>query len=1372
MAAFKGKWFNKAKFAKILATMPHEVNILGENVRFFEDFKARAGTVSFQREYFPDADEETLNEARVIFASVFREGSNFNYKTPFYPCDQRERELLKQGLVHRFYTLRATLLEYMDYKDTRILEKREAYEHLMRLKDLIELMDRIYDENNGACMDDYDPATGRLREPMNLADQEALKNLLRQFVFLVLQGSQPLDGWSDRQSMDAVDFLEKLKEQTISKDDMIEYMRQRAEAGHKTIPLYLDQLMKDIQSKDLAASADCEEQLLQVKKRLAGLIREITEGTADFDLASRRMAEIDAKKAGAQQAIFDLIQLLGELYRRLQKRLDECEEAARDCEEALRTATKRLTQTQQEIEELNKQFEQRPLFPPSGATLVAAPTDSGKTLEQLTSPEQGRPFPPPDAVSVLSDQLSTVKEELQRQRALAEGVGEEAAKAQGRIAALEAERARLQKNFGALQVALEQARSELAVAVADVKAKGAELAELKTQKKAAEDAKAALQKAADDAQAKIAALEAAKKAELADLKAQHAAASAELTKQIAKLQGAAAAPIAAKRDDVAIQAEQTRRAEKGVDRASERVDELAAQVARAEARAKAEEQTTAGLRTQLSEAKTSIQALTAQLTAAKDQGAQGNQAQILELERQLTAAREEGRVAAVRLQQSEQTAADIRALKADYEGRLEAAKKQKETLEAELATLKANLAAEQRKFSDLVESMNKKLSDATASHASEMEALRQAQVAELAKREADLASKISAERIRYNEELAAAKQAHNEAQEALKNKAAELGRQIASLTTEIQTQQSKHRVEIAEQQRKHELELGRLQEALQKERTARAELQGKLDEQIALVGARTKEIATLKATIAKLETTIKGKDAEIEDVKGEREDLKFKLRLAGEELEGKEAEVTAANAKIEGLQAELEQRNARIGALNDTVVGVEETLAELRDLNTRLGEEKEAVAAEATAAQAAAAAAKQEAEEAKAETGEVANTLKQYEEAASRLQAEGADLKRRLETQAAAAAAAQAERDAAEAAKADSEMRLRALEEGLQGAQAATAAAEARAVSANAQAAATVAAARKREQNAAQRTIARAFRGARARRAAAAVAPPTVEVPATAATAAALAKGAENSGDGEDPSPVAQPEAERPPLRESGQLFENDGAAPSPAANLFGPVEEARQRPKRERPTTTVAPFENDGAAPSPAANLFGTDTTAAADIKPPEDKDYARLGLTRGASREDVEMAWQRMAVKLHPKNSGSNYDNFTNLWRSYRRIVAFMKGKPRPSDASILAEVAAKVQRQPLSKRQAKTQRAKRVGAAAAAAGEARPVLPPTGVVSPSTRRRKRVTQAAYNAAVGTDTAASTAPVPATAPVAPRKTRRQQRQNWIKAANEKISA
>lgn len=1352
--------------------MPHEINILGENVRLFEDksFTGRAGAASFQREYFPDSDPEELDMARKVFASVFGPNSRFDYKTPLYPCDSAERELLKRGLVYRFYTLRATLLEYMDYEDTRILEKREAYEHLMRLKDLIELMERIYEENSGACINDYDPTTGRFRERMDLGDQEGLKHLLRQFVFLVLQGSQPLDGWADRQATDAREFLEMLKEQTISKEDMLQYLQEKAAAGHKKIPLYLDQLMEDIQSKDLAASADCEKDLLTVKNRLIGLIGEITEGGPDAEFAAREMGTIQAKRAGTLQEIFDLIQLLGILYKKLQKRLVECEEEAKKCRETLAVKAAIQTTLEQNITTLQAQLtaaEQRPPPPPPaassiltaglGAALTAAPTDSAASAGPLL------------------EQLATVQEELQKQKAIAEGVGEDAEKAQAKIAALEAERATIQKNFNALQVALEQSRGELAAALADAKAKATELAELKTQKKVAEDAQAALQKAADDAQAKIAALEAAKKAELADLKAQHAAISAELTKQIAKLQGAAAAPIAAKRDDVAIQAEQTRRAEKVVEGASKRIDELSSQVARAEARAKAAEQTTAGLRTQLSEAEKSIQIFTAQLAEAK-QGGQGNQAQILDLQRKLAEAREEGRAAALRIQQSEQTAADIRALKADYEGRLEAAKRQKEALEGELVTLRANLAAEQKKFSDLVESMNKKLSDATASHASEMEALRQTQVAELAKREAEVASKLSAERIRYNEALAAAKQEHNEAQEALKNKAAELGRNIQELTTRIGTEQTKHRAEIAEQQRKHEVELGRLQEALQKEKVIRAELQGKLDEQIALVGARTKEIVALRDQIAEMEKEIAKMEAEVEAVKGEREDLKFKLRLAGEELEGKEAEVATANAKIEGLKAELGQRDERIGSLNDAATAVEEQIAELRELNAKLGEEKEAATEAAATAAAEAAAAKQDAEGARAETGEMANTLKDYEKATATLQAEKAQLAQQLDTQRAAVAEAVGAREAAEAAAAEAAGRLQALQQGLESAKAATTAAEARAASAAAEAAAATAARR----GAAATTIARAFRGARGRRsaAAAAVPPAPIEVPATASAdlAKGLDEGADNSSN-EDPSPLPPQEPTRAPaepLRESPQLFNEDQSL-APAANLFGPVEGPRQRPKRERPTTTLAPFENDSTPLSAAANLFTPNKEpvkpARPDVKPPEDKDYERLGLTRGATWRQVQQAFQLKGLPLHPSNSGSNFDAFSNLVRSRMRIEAFIQGKPRPSETAVMAEIA-KVKRVQLTKRQAKTQRAKRVGAAAAAAGEARPVVPQKGTVSQSTRRIKRVKQGAFNAAVDTDTAAVPTPVPAAAPVAPRKTRRQQRQNWMKAANAQIAA
>lgn len=122
---------------------------------------------------FTDGDKTTLKQA---FQKVFKTSVE-----PLPPCEKKEKELIIKSLTYRFSLLRKILLE--NSKDSKAF--RVAAEHAFRLKAYLEFF-----EQTAECSDAGAESKLSRIEPL---DDAMIQALIRQFVFLILQGENPLE---------------------------------------------------------------------------------------------------------------------------------------------------------------------------------------------------------------------------------------------------------------------------------------------------------------------------------------------------------------------------------------------------------------------------------------------------------------------------------------------------------------------------------------------------------------------------------------------------------------------------------------------------------------------------------------------------------------------------------------------------------------------------------------------------------------------------------------------------------------------------------------------------------------------------------------------------------------------------------------------------------------------------------------------------------------------------------------------------------------------------------------------------------------------------------------------------------------------------
>ena len=196
-----------------------EVIVAGERVRLDErNFNPDRfyDVVSFHQMYFPNRSDPTeLTREKEVFTRVFGDGAPVDPATqaPSLPCSGEEADILFEGLMNRFERLRNdTVLLYEQVGDTS--DVRARIDHAQRLKLFIDMLQKS--KESGRCIDftDLSSVTGK-----DVQTEEEIRQLLRQFAFMILQARSPVAEYSERTKM-VQDFIEELQRDPISEEEM------------------------------------------------------------------------------------------------------------------------------------------------------------------------------------------------------------------------------------------------------------------------------------------------------------------------------------------------------------------------------------------------------------------------------------------------------------------------------------------------------------------------------------------------------------------------------------------------------------------------------------------------------------------------------------------------------------------------------------------------------------------------------------------------------------------------------------------------------------------------------------------------------------------------------------------------------------------------------------------------------------------------------------------------------------------------------------------------------------------------------------------------------------------------------------------------
>ena len=947
--------------------VPQEINILGENVRMFEskEFQGRAGSVSFQREYFPEADEERLFLARGVFHMVFGSKSIFSLETPLYPCESTEHEILKEGLVRRFYGLRSHLLALMEYEDIKILEKRETYEHLMRLKNLIETMERIYEESNGACMENYDPATGKFTLPMGKAEAEGLRNLLRQFVFLVLQATKPVESWRDREAINPVEFLERLKEQSITKDEMELYLSEYHQKNKETVPVFLSNLLHEVSStQDAQTAKHVDTYLEQLFEQLIAVVS----GTKNDDLI-KEAGIISSKSDSYRHKVIALVELLRKSYEECQKTLKSQSLKGNDSDTQLSKSQARVTQLEQQLGELETQKKALEI------QVQEAVAKMGEcSRENSADPTAFRGAQ--EKASALAAQLTGVVNTVQGLRADKEKQEGETQRLTGEREAAREQREKAEETIKVMRQELSKANARLAAQAANIRAQQQQIEALKTERDASAKKSADLLRGLQETSSGLQNL----KQEKAQLVAQHTQAQTGVQEQIAaaiaKFQADARGSLATGREELAAAERRASAADENYKRLEAEKNGLTSRLAAFEAKGQSQVQAQADLERKLAElqgtssattdtlkdavrdrdqAKGEVAKLTQQLRDEISRGsgqAESLRQELLEARSKYATADAQAREAAAikqrddieMMRMKEQLItinAQIEALKAgkgELEAKLAAAAAQTEEMKSTKEQLVREFEGQKTEFKRQLEELGNRLAAEKASHASQLETMKADHLRQLQEKETGLTEKFNAEKGGLEAQIREQEEKYDEMKRSYDDQIAELRRAIDELNATIEAKEKQFREDTELLKQEFDRKMREKQDELERVIEERKEVQAQLDEARELNAAKDLEIQRLNGEIEKLEGIIKQREDTIINLEDERDAM-------ADEITELKQELTDTQDELESCRATLQEARNRIVQLEGTIRTKDTTIADLRRRLEELNDQKNATEA-------------------------------------------------------------------------------------------------------------------------------------------------------------------------------------------------------------------------------------------------------------------------------------------------------------------------------------------------------------------------------------------------------------------------------------------
>jgi DNA repair exonuclease SbcCD ATPase subunit len=298
-----------------MPTEPEIVNVLGEQVAFESTGFAPSEKfmVEFDTKYkYPGMSDAEATTVKKLFRKLFSSASTFlpSPKQPSPPCSDKEKDLLVKTLQHRFGSLRNELIaERQSQSDS--LRLRQILDHMERMKKYLDFV-----ESTTSCQEVDEDI---LAESLGDLSEEQIQELLKQFVFFILQGQHPLEKFVGRDP-NPKGFVARLDRNPISNfPEFMDEYRSKKYPIPLTIAKVLDATKLDIEALRAEMKKACDEKI----KAILQMIQESIEPEDPF------WNGLD--KTNLESIVDKLLDLIEEL--RID--LEECDKKVQDAERGI-----------------------------------------------------------------------------------------------------------------------------------------------------------------------------------------------------------------------------------------------------------------------------------------------------------------------------------------------------------------------------------------------------------------------------------------------------------------------------------------------------------------------------------------------------------------------------------------------------------------------------------------------------------------------------------------------------------------------------------------------------------------------------------------------------------------------------------------------------------------------------------------------------------------------------------------------------------------------------------------------------------------------------------------------------------------------------
>ena len=320
-----------------MQTEPQIVNILGEQVSLEQTpfSPAEKFLVSFEEKYkFPGMTPAEESVLKKLFRTLFSGKTSFSkgQSQPAPPCSENEKELLIKSLLFRFNSLRNELIsERQSQSDS--LRLRQILDHVQRLKNYIDFAEESTD-----CKEMDEDI---LAEALGDLSDDQIKELLKQFVFFILQGQHPLDGFTGKDP-NPKGFVARLSKNPIS--NFSEFMTAYHDKKHP-VPFPIQKVLE-------ATELDIQDMKDEIDQTLKGKIGSLLQSIANV-LPPEHPFWQNLDKTNLDVILDKLLQVI----QALQEDLEDCNQQSQKDQGIILDLTTELQRVEQENQALKTRLQ-------------------------------------------------------------------------------------------------------------------------------------------------------------------------------------------------------------------------------------------------------------------------------------------------------------------------------------------------------------------------------------------------------------------------------------------------------------------------------------------------------------------------------------------------------------------------------------------------------------------------------------------------------------------------------------------------------------------------------------------------------------------------------------------------------------------------------------------------------------------------------------------------------------------------------------------------------------------------------------------------------------------------------------------------------